>query len=227
MEPVNAAPMNMLQMIQQGWMATYPLILMSIISLTVIAERLWAYRGMIGKTAHLTRSVYTDLSRGEVAAAIHHAEAERATPAGRTFVDLLRQSGSAPIDVLDQLSAERRFEEVERLKGSLWILGTVASSAPFIGLFGTVVGIVKAFHNMSIQGSGGFTVVAGGISEALIATALGLIVAIVALIFYNYFQTRLDRIEAALAIGAARVLEVLRLERTAEPEMERVVDGRR
>ena len=68
--------------------------------------------------------------------------------------------------------------------------------------------------------------VAGGISEALIATALGLIVAIVALIFYNYFQTRLDRIEAALTIGSARVLEALRVERAAEPAMERVVDGR-
>lgn len=219
--------LNMLQMIQAGWLATYPLIIMSIVSLTVIAERLWAYRGMIGQTARLTRSVYADVSRADVGAAIERAEAERQTPAGRTFVDLLRQSAAVPADQLDQMSAERRFEEVERLKGSLWILGTVASSAPFIGLFGTVVGIVKAFHSMSAMGSAGFAVVAGGISEALIATALGLIVAIVALIFYNYFQTRLDRIEAALTIGTARVLEALRLERGGEPAMERVVDGRR
>jgi len=217
---------NMLQMVQQGWLATYPLILMSIISLTVIAERLWAYRGMIGQTARLTRSIYADVGRSDVRAAIERAEAERRTPAGRTFVDILRQSAVAPPDLLDQMSAERRFEEVERLKGSLWILGTTAASAPFIGLFGTVVGIVKAFHNMSVLGSGGFAVVAAGISEALIATALGLIVAIVALVFYNYFQTRLDRIEAALTIGTARVLEALRLERSAEPAMERVVDGR-
>jgi biopolymer transport protein ExbB/TolQ len=125
------------------------------------------------------------------------------------------------------VSAERRFEEMERLKGSLWILGTVASSAPFIGLFGTVVGIVKAFHHMAVLGSGGFAVVAGGISEALIATALGLVVAIVALIFYNYFQIRLDRIEAALTIGGARLLEALRLERSAKPRMERIADARR
>jgi biopolymer transport protein ExbB len=217
----------MLEMIQHGWMATYPLIIMSIISLTVIAERLWAYRGMIGQTARLTRSVYADVSRSDVRAALERAEAERHTPAGRTFVDVLRQGASAPPEQLDQMSAERRFEEVERLKGSLWILGTVASSAPFIGLFGTVVGIVKAFHSMSVMGSGGFAVVAGGISEALIATALGLIVAIVALIFYNYFQTRLDRMEAALTIGTARVLEALRFERTGEPAMERVADGRR
>jgi biopolymer transport protein ExbB len=219
--------MNVLEMIQQGWMATYPLLVMSIISLTVIAERMWAYRGMIGQTARLTRSVYADVSRSDVGAAIERAEAERLTPAGRTFVDLLRQGAALPADQLDQMSAERRFEEIERLKGSLWILGTVAASAPFIGLFGTVIGIVKAFHSMSVLGSGGFAVVAGGISEALIATALGLIVAIVALIFYNYFQTRLDRIDAALTIGSARLLEALRVERAAEPAMERVVDGRR
>ena len=219
--------LNMLQMIQQGWMATYPLILMSIVSLTVIGERLWAYRGMIGQTARLTRAVYVDVSRADVNAAIERAEAERTTPAGRTFTDLLRQSGSASADLLDQMSSERRFEEVERLKGSLWVLGTVAASAPFIGLFGTVIGIVRAFHNMANMGSGGFAVVAGGISEALIATALGLIVAIVALIFYNYFQTRLDRIEAALTIGTARVLEALRLEQPAGVARERVADGRR
>ncbi len=217
--------LNMLQMIQQGWMATYPLILMSIISLTVVGERLWAFRGLIGQTARLTRSIYGDVGRADLSTAIERAEAERATPAGRTFVDLLRQGGSLSAELLDQMSAERRFEEMERLKGSLWILGTVAASAPFIGLFGTVIGIVRAFHSMSIMGSGGFAVVAGGISEALIATALGLIVAIVALIFYNYFQTRLDRIEAALTIGTARVLEALRLERPAERARERVADG--
>jgi biopolymer transport protein ExbB len=219
--------MNLLEMIQQGWIACYPLIALSIVSLTVIGERLWALRGMLGQTANLTRALYADVMRGDVGAAIERAETARTTSAGRAFVDILRHSTTLPVGDLDQVGAERRFEEMERLKGSLWVLGTVASSAPFIGLFGTVVGIVKAFHHMALLGSGGFTVVAGGISEALIATALGLVVAIVALIFYNYFQTRLDRIEAALTIGAARLLEALRLERTATPRMERVVDGRR
>jgi biopolymer transport protein ExbB len=219
--------MNLLEMIRQGWIACYPLIAFSIVSLTVIGERLWALRGMLSGTADLTRALYADVTRGDLGAAIERAEAARATPAGRTFLDLLRQSAAVPVEDLDQVSAERRFEEMERLKGSLWILGTVASSAPFIGLFGTVVGIVKAFHHMAVLGSGGFAVVAGGISEALIATALGLVVAIVALIFYNYFQIRLDRIEAALTIGGARLLEALRLERSAKPRMERIADARR
>ena len=83
------------------------------------------------------------------------------------------------------------FEETQKLKKHLWILGTVASSAPFIGLLGTVVGIIKSFESMAIAGTGGFAVVAAGISEALVATALGLAVAIIAVIFYNYFQTRI------------------------------------
>jgi biopolymer transport protein ExbB len=216
----------MLQMIQEGWLATYPLILMSIVSLTVIAERIWSFRSMVGQTAALTRGVHGDLSKGDLGAALARAEAARGVPAGRVFAEVVRQAGSMTPDELGEIGAERRFEEMEQLKRPLWILGTVASSAPFIGLFGTVVGIIKAFHNMATLGSGGFAVVASGISEALVATALGLAVAIVALIFYNYFQVRLDRIEAAFTIGTARVLEALRIERR-EPVTGRVADGRR
>ena len=68
---------------------------------------------------------------------------------------------------------------------------------------------------MAIMGSGGFSVVAAGISEALIATALGLVVAIIAVIFYNYFQTRIERIEAALTIASNRVLDAIHLGRQA------------
>ena len=219
--------LSMWRMIQQGWLATYPLILFSIASLTVIAERLWTYRSILGDTANLTRALYGSIGAGELAAARDRAEAERGKPAGRIFSEIVRQGPAASPEVLDQIAAERRFEEVENLKGPLWILGTVAASAPFIGLFGTVIGIIRAFHSMAVMGSGGFAVVAGGISEALVATALGLGVAIVALVFYNYFQVRLDRIEAAFAIGSARLMEALRADRGAAPVMERVVDGRR
>jgi biopolymer transport protein ExbB len=214
-------------MIQQGWLATYPLLIFSIASLTVIVERLWSLRSVLGETAELTRALYADIGRGDQGAARERAEAARGKPAGRIFSDLLRQGPGAPAELLEQVAVERRFEEMETLKRPLWILGTVASSAPFIGLFGTVVGIIRAFHSMAVMGSGGFAVVAGGISEALVATALGLGVAIVALVFYNYFLVRLDRIEAAFAIGTARLMEALRVGRGAAPVMERVADGRR
>jgi biopolymer transport protein ExbB len=215
----------MLHMIQEGWLATYPLILLSIVSLTVIVERLWAFRGLVGQAAGLTRSIHADLSRGDIGAAVERAESERGAPAGRIFVEVVKQGGGLSPEEVADLGAERRFEEMEQLKRPLWILGTVASSAPFIGLFGTVVGIIKAFHSMAVMGSGGFAVVAGGISEALVATALGLGVAIVALIFYNYFQVRLDRIESALTIGTARLVEAMRMAGSAAPKKPRAVDG--
>lgn len=212
--------LSLMRMIQQGWLATYPLILFSIASLTVIAERLWAFRHVVGHTADLTRALHGDVMRADLAAATDRANTERTQPAGRIFSELLRQGPDASPEVLDQVSAERRFEEIEHLKRPLWILGTVASSAPFIGLFGTVVGIIRAFHSMAVMGSGGFAVVAGGISEALVATALGLGVAIVALVFYNYFQVRLDRCEAAFTIGGARLVEALRADRVTAPIVE-------
>ena len=225
MEPT--ANLNILTMIQQGWLATWPLILMSIVSLTVIAERLWALRNIVGQTAQLTRGVHQDLMRGDLGAALERAEADRGVPAGRIFAEVVRHGGTMTSDELADIGAERRFEELEQMKRPLWLLGTVASSAPFIGLFGTVIGIIKAFHSMAIMGSGGFAVVAGGISEALVATALGLGVAIIALIFYNYFQVRLDRIESALTIGTARLIEALEAAESAAPKKPRVVDGLR
>lgn len=87
----------------------------------------------------------------------------------------------------------RRFTETQQgLKRFLWILGTIASSAPFIGLFGTVVGIIKSFEAIASTGQSGFSVVAAGLSEALIATAAGILVAVMAVIFYNFFQTKLS-----------------------------------
>ena len=187
------------------------------------------YAAKLGDPAQFpfTRGVHQDLTRGDLGAALERAEADRGVPAGRVFSEVVRHGGTMTSDELADIGAERRFEELEQMKRPLWLLGTVASSAPFIGLFGTVIGIIKAFHSMAIMGSGGFAVVAGGISEALVATALGLGVAIIALIFYNYFQVRLDRIESALTIGTARLIEALEAAESAAPKKPGVADGLR
>ena len=78
----------------------------------------------------------------------------------------------------------------KKLSGSTWIIGTVASSAPFIGLLGTVVGIIKSFESISQAGKGGFAIVAADLSEALIATAAGILVAVIALILFNYIKQK-------------------------------------
>lgn len=155
------------------------------------------------------------MQKGDFKGALAAAQQDKKAPAARIFRDVISQQDGESLEYLSEVVEDRRFEEVDALKGAIWVLGTVAVSAPFIGLLGTVIGIIKSFHNMSVTGSGGFTVVAGGISEALIATALGLAVAIVAVIFYNYFQTKLERIESAMTIASDRVLEAIRLGRKA------------
>jgi biopolymer transport protein ExbB len=202
-------------MIQTGWIATYPLILFSVVTLSIVLERVWSLRNLVSESLSLAHTICPPLERGDFNAARQTTEGQVATPAGRIFADVLARQPSDSMEYLSDLTEDKRFEELEALKGPLWVLGTIGSSAPFIGLFGTVVGIVKAFHNMAIMGSGGFSVVAAGISEALIATALGLVVAIIAVIFYNYFQTRIERIESALTIASNRVLDAIHLGRQA------------
>jgi biopolymer transport protein ExbB len=90
------------------------------------------------------------------------------------------------------------------------VLGTVGAIAPFVGLFGTVVGIMNAFHQMAVTGQGGFAVVAAGISEALVATAGGIAVAVAAVVLYNAFNTHVQRLSTRLRIHAEHVLEALR-----------------
>src|SRR5262249_61933429 len=115
-------------------------------------------------------------------------------------------SGGESLERSTAFMNEAIYEEGLKLKKNLWILGTVASSAPFIGLLGTVVGIIKSFENMAVVGTGGFSVVAAGISEALVATALGLGVATIALVFYNYFQIRVAKISNTCPAQAIKLL---------------------
>lgn len=207
--------LSVLDMIHQGALVTYPLIVMSMVTITIICERMWALRGLVAGSLRVAGTVVGPLQKGDFKGALTAAQQQQKAPAGRVLRDVISQQDGESLDYLAEVAEDRRFEEVEALKGGIWILGTVGVSAPFIGLLGTVIGIIKSFHNMSVQGAGGFSVVAGGISEALIATALGLAVAIIAVIFYNYFHTKLERIEAVMTIGSDRVLEAIRLGRKA------------
>ncbi len=83
--------------------------------------------------------------------------------------------------------------ETIRLERYTSIVGTIGNTAVYIGLFGTVLGIIRAFHDIAAAGAGGMSIVIGGVAEALVCTAMGLLVAIPAVIAYNYFMKRVDR----------------------------------
>jgi len=104
----------------------------------------------------------------------------------------------ASMENLKRVLRKAQQQELSRLGGTLAFLATTGSSTPFIGLFGTVWGIMTSFHEIGMRGSASLTVVAPGISEALVATAAGLAVAIPAVIFYNYFSNQLMELEGAM-----------------------------
>ncbi|MFT3727997.1 MAG: protein TolQ [Terricaulis sp.] len=124
------------------------------------------------------------LSRVYAAAAREWREARRSGGGEETSLMLAR---------VDRLMQAQVAREMARASRSLGVLATVAASAPFIGLFGTVWGIMNAFTNIAAQQQTNLAVVAPGIAEALFATALGLVAAIPAVIFYNKFSGDLDR----------------------------------
>lgn len=203
---MQAQGLDLLTIIQQGAIATYPLIFLSVMSVTVVLERLWSLRNINSKTLRISESLLDPIKKGQKDLAIAIGRQNSDAPAGRIFLRIFDKEGSQPLETAKAFASEAIFEETQSLKKHLWILGTVASSAPFIGLLGTVVGIIKAFESMAIEGTGGFAVVAAGISEALVATALGLAVAIIAVMFYNYFQTRISNINGLFRIQVAKVL---------------------
>ena len=99
--------------------------------------------------------------------------------------------------------------EIDRLGRSLPFLATTGSATPFIGLFGTVWGIMTSFHDIGMRGSASLAVVAPGISEALVATAAGLAVAIPAVIFYNFYSNKLGEFESDIEYFSTDFLNLI------------------
>jgi biopolymer transport protein ExbB/biopolymer transport protein TolQ len=125
----------------------------------------------------------------------------RVVTAGIDEYDAARETGSDAAHSLELVTTalERsKIDEMIEMKRGLGFLATIGSTAPFIGLFGTVVGIINAFRGIAATGSGGMAAVSGGIAEALVATALGIFVAIPAVMAYNHFTGRLERFQVEM-----------------------------
>jgi len=210
---------TLLQLLQDGGLTVYPLAVASVITLTILFERVWRYRGLESQTRAVTRETIELLVKRNVEGARSLCE-KSGTPISKIFLEAMRWKNIA-IEDLDRVLLTARQESVTDLKRGLWVIGTIGSLAPYVGLFGTVVGIIRAFQDMAVEGVGGFDVVAAGISEALVATAAGLFVAIVALIFFNYLQTRAAALGTTYARSCERFLQALIFVETAASESNR------
>lgn len=132
--------------------------------------------------------------------------------AGMLEYDEVCQNGGDPAGSLELVTSALRdsmSETLIQLKGSLGLLATIASTAPFIGLFGTVVGIINAFRSIAATGSGGMSVVSGGMAEALVSTALGIFVAIPAVVAFNHFTGKMENFHVEMNRASTQLVNCL------------------
>lgn len=198
---------NLLGLIYKGGIAMIPLALCSILILAIIIERLWSFRHINIDVEELLYKIQNSIIRDNIMEAINLCEMIH-SPLAIIYKEGLLKYDRNKEEIIEALE-RTKAEQVMDLKRYIWMLGTIGSVSPFIGLFGTVIGIIRAFHNIGITGTGGIDVVAAGISEALVATAGGLIVAITAVVSYNCFIVKVNSIGEEFRIYCARLVEIL------------------
>ena len=179
------------------------MILMSIYSIWVMVERYIVFQRAKNQSLKLLGALSNVLTRGDYQQAIDvtkkfkDSHLAKVISAGLLEFEAARRDKRTadpemPVEAARQGMDRTAMITVAELKENLGVLATIGATAPFVGLFGTVVGIINAFSKMATSG-GGIAVVSAGISEALVTTAFGLFVAIPAVWAYNYFQNRIDR----------------------------------
>jgi len=204
------------------------LALFSVYSLAVIGERWWTFRRTRRDARGLLRRVFDQVAHGKLRQALAASETRTGSHVGVVLASGLREF--LPLECpnpgvhggpeLDRASLAARdamqratAAEIERLEQRLTSLATLGNISPFVGLFGTVIGIMRSFEAISRTGSGGLASVSAGIAEALVATAAGLFVAIPAVVAYNHFVSRV-KTHATEMDGAASEL-IARVARAA------------
>ncbi|MCL2178239.1 MAG: MotA/TolQ/ExbB proton channel family protein [Proteobacteria bacterium] len=191
------------------------LTLMSLASLLVFVERLTVFFTHKHHSSLFLSALEKNLETGNLSLAAQAHYGKNLGYAGRVLslgLKAFRENAHHPETTMESVarSLERQgAREIQQMKRGLGLLATVASTAPFVGLLGTVMGIVTAFESMAKEGSGGLGAVSAGIAEALVTTALGLLVAIPAVMAYNCLQTWVDARAVDIAESSNEFLEVL------------------
>jgi len=189
-----------------GWLMA-PIILCSILSLTIIGERFWALQRKKVVPPGIGQQVESWAARHELDR--RHIEQLRADSAmGRVLAAALinRHRSRALIKEAVEDTGRHVVHELERFLNTL---GTIAGISPLLGLLGTVIGMIKVFAAIMAHGVGNANQLAGGISEALITTAAGLSVAIPSFFFYRYFKGRVEEYVVSMEEAAINLIEAI------------------
>lgn len=204
----------MFELVQAGGWLMIPIILCSIIAAAICVERFWTLRRDQIVPRNLLAQVWNSIKRNEM-----DNRRLRELRAGSPLGEILAAGISNHRRGREQMKEsieEAAGHVVHELERYLNTLGTIAAITPLLGLLGTVIGMIKVFTAMRLEGVGNAQVLAGGISEALITTAAGLTVAIPSLFFYRFFQRRVDELVISMEQEALKLVEVLNGDRAGD-----------
>lgn len=200
--------MTIWQLLKAGGFTIYILLACSVLSLTIIIERIRYYRkrSKVKRTDFMLK-VRKELERGELGKALVVCK-DIDSPFSSVVHAGLNLCGHSEELISNTMEREITIE-TNKLESYTSIVGTIGSTAVYIGLFGTVLGIIRAFHDISLSGAGGISVVINGISEALACTAVGLCVAVPAVVAYNYFIKKIDSFISDMELCASETMDLL------------------
>ena len=194
------------QMFAHGWPVMTLLLAASIVSIAVMVDRVIVLRRSRLEARALAASVIRVIGQKGFEEAVDYCR-KFPQPAGVVLAAVLGRSGGR--EVRERAMRHAMQVEILRLERRVPVLGTIGSIAPFVGLFGTVMGIIRCFRDISLNVGGGPEVVSAGIAEALITTALGLLVAIPAIVAYNYCVHQIQKMAGEIDIAGNELIEHL------------------
>lgn len=201
----------MLEIIQSGGWMMIPIIISSILALAITVERFWTLRAEQIAPKDLLAKVWGWMKNNQLDSS-RIKELRASSPLGRVLAAGLMNSRHGRT-IMKESIEEVASHEIHDMERYLNALGTIAAVAPLMGLLGTVIGMIKVFSEIVIAGTGQANLLAGGISEALITTAAGMVVAIPALIAHRMLQRRVDEVVVFMEQEAIKLVDVLHGER--------------
>jgi len=199
------------ELIRQGGVDMIILILLSIIAVAIVIERLVFFSNQHGDSKALLRSLGQKIAADDISVCSAN---KGMLP--RILAFGLQRGTKNRADITDALSIAL-MENLNTLERNLGIIGTIAVIAPFVCLFGTVLGIIHAFQDIAQKGNSSPAVVAAGVGEALVTTAGGLLVAVISVVFFNYFKTRIKGYNQEMIVSANQLAEMLHFHNVGEP----------
>ena len=188
--------------------AMWAIVALSVLTVAVALERLVVQWRFIDRARALADTVGRCLKRGAFEEARSACERSR-SPLAEVFLVGFERLGRTKRENLGAAVDRERVRVMLGMKSRMWIIGTIGAIAVFVGLFGTVVGIQEAFGRIAETRSNDMAVVSGGLTEALYATAAGILVAVEAVVLYNFFNQRLARLAVELKLLTDEFLEQL------------------